>query len=313
MARKSNLNLAYAAMHALLERGEALDPTAVARESGLTRGTLYQKDDDWTAVMKMIEGARPIPVAVAAEKKIAPTATRRYQQLASRVALMEARLEKLEELANNSQQKLLAQLHHFFQKGAIAPSKREELIRARNQAGFYEQKARKLAIENERLNDQSAVARVVQLRGSKRIVIVPSLLSPIDALEHFVATFRANVPDLQSPSVVTSVTLVCGLPMSGKSKWTAMQAPSAVGVSVYVEGCFHTPELRAAVKRHLLERGSMKVGCAWVNTEVNTCLERAYLSSDDDAVADAIERMHREQTVVSVAEPFDFIFGVFGE
>lgn len=312
MARQSTLEAVYAAIHVLKNRGDTLTAQGVAEVAGVSRATLYQDDTDWRNVLEMIDGSRPVPLLAADVPKMAPPAARRYAGLARRVGEMEASVAELSRVVDVSHQQLLGQLQKYASQGQLVPKNKRELLALRRELARYEQRAKELQADNDRLAKESSNSNVVALKGLKRVITLSRGLAIPESVKELQESLDGMFPMRSFATNTDSVTLVAGLPRSGKSCWIGAASPSSVGVSLFIEGGFHTLESRLSTLRTLRARGALKVGCAWLTTSADTCLERAYLESDDDSVPDAIELMVGELEMVSVNEPFDFIFGVSG-
>lgn len=310
MARKTNLDAVYAAIHELRMSGDAVNPTTVANKSGLRRSTFYQPNKDWEAVLEMIEGKRPVPLPSVVVPKIAPSTSRRYSKLASRVAEIEKLVADLNELSNYTHKQLLAQLLKYVSISKTSPIQRDEMSKLRRELSLYEQQYRELKIENIALVGKSQNHKVVPMKGLKRVLVVPNSVLEDQLLEFLSGLIERAFENRDHFKNISKAVLVCGLPQSGKSTWVAAQNASGTGITLFIEGSFHTAALRASAVNELRRRGITEVCCSWVLTAAEVCLERAFLADDEDAVPDLIDRMADELEAVTVHEGFDSIAGV---
>jgi len=223
---------------------------------------------------------------------------------------MEKRVVEMRELVDSTHKLMLERLLSYISLSRSHPGQKDELSKLRRELGIYEQQYRELKVEHKELAARTQASRIVPMKGVKRVLVIPSSVLEVQLLSYFSGLIERAFESRDVFEHVTTAILVCGLPHAGKSTWTAAQSSTATGITLYVEGSFHTTALRKSVAAELRRRGVPKIGCTWISTPSNVCLDRAFLADDDDAIPDLIDRLASDLEIVSIMEDFDFISGV---
>lgn len=312
MARGKSLKAVYAAIAHLRQEGEQLTVASVARAAGIGRSTLYQDNDDWNAVMAVIGGSE-IPPAVVVNM---PSVFRRREPsriklLADRVGALEKELEETIKFADVTYQRLVDQLQYYFALSHETPSRRDEVRKQRIELTAAYEEIGRLKQEVRRLTDRSERSNIIGAKGRKRHISIPAEMSVAEAMDHFLAELHRHIPDRAVGKAFTSVTFVCGLPLSGKSTWIDRQVAPGPGTSLFIEGTLHTEELRRVLLAQVKRLCQAEVRCAWLLTGVDDCLRRAMPTSRAAGPTEEMIRAIDARTErVSVIEAFDSLISV---
>ncbi|CAM4130041.1 hypothetical protein ROSA5918_23805 [Roseateles saccharophilus] len=312
MARGKSLQAVYAAIAHLRQEGEQLTVASVARAAGVGRSTLYQDNDDWNAVMAVIDGG-DIPPAVVVNM---PSVFRRREPsrikwLSDRIGALEKELEETINFADATYQRLVDQLQYYFAISHETPSRRDEVRKQRIELTATYEEIGRLKQEVRRLTDEGGRSNVIGAKGRKRHISIPPEMSVAKAMDHFLTELHRHIPDKAVGKAFTSITFVCGLPLSGKSTWIDRQAAPGPGTSLFIEGTLHTEELRTVLLAQVKRLCEAEVRCAWLLTGADECLRRAMPSNvAAGPTEELIRAIHAGTERVSVMESFDSLVGV---
>lgn len=157
----------YSAIAQLKQEGEQLSVASVARAAGVGRSTIYQDNDDWHAVMAVIDGG-DIPPAVlidmpAVFRRREPS---RIKSLADRVEALEKELEETIRFADDTYQRLVDQLQYYFAISHETPSRRDEVRKQRIELTATYEEIGRLKEEVRRLTDGGGGRMLLVPRGT---------------------------------------------------------------------------------------------------------------------------------------------------
>lgn len=96
---------------------------------------------------------------------------------------------------------------------------------------------------------------------------------------------------------------MCGLPLSGKSRWIESHQPSVPGAHIYVDSCAHTADIRHFIADRIRHIAKSEVHCVWVRESLKTCIGRVVSNGDE---AKASLRKRQVERVASSFEAPDF-------
>lgn len=277
------LKKVYAAIATLRKNRTKVTISAVAKESGIARGTLYYDHPDWKEVCEIIKRNKPSTRIILAEVELTETQKWESQlgQLHKKVNELSLSVVDARNLVDDVYAKLLAEVHKYFILAKETP----------------QQFAKKAEIAQESANLQirldSALAEVRQLKSEKGLEGKLFGFPKKEVINIYQAERRSSlrVQDLNSccydainaldryfkdPEFApTLVYVMCGQFASGKSRWIRNHQPKIHGTALYIDGTNHTTDLRALFVTRL--RGLNKdcrIVCCRVFAALDECLER---------------------------------------
>jgi hypothetical protein len=317
---ENKLDAVYEAIAALRKRGDPVNHSTVARESGVSRGTISASDlSDWLEVREVIKG-KPSPRLALAEVELTETQKweRQVRQLHKKIDELESTLLKAQTVSNDVFHRLLAQVNKYVVLMHRTP------MQIGQQTSILEANAKlreRLAIleaDNEYLKAEKNVpGNVLGFVRKETINIFPPEMRPklharelhglsIDAMNELDRFFKDQ--DL-APRLVY---LMCGPFAAGKSRWVYNHKPIWQSNVLYIDGTNHTLDLRMLfIKRLKSLNQNCRIVCCRVFSTVDECLERntnPERKRMDLTVPEAVMRhVHEAFEEVSFDEGFDAI------
>ncbi|MBK4735539.1 hypothetical protein [Noviherbaspirillum pedocola] len=312
MAREKILEQVYKAIGALRAKGGgSLNVAQVAKQSKLARTTFYQDDPEWVEVRDVIHG-KPSPKVplVEVSTPIATESETKVARLATRVDEIETRIRNLEQLSDVAYRRMADQILYYATIASETPKKLENRgrnIRELNAALDENRKLRAALAEAGAAADAPAGAAALV---SKKIIALPSELQPDDIYDRFLSELHNMIPSRGAGTPVVAVYLLCGLPLSGRSKWIDQHKVGGPGVALYVETTGHNAKIRSRFIDRLREKSDASIHCVRLRADVATCIQRSSLQNQGAKhllTERRIQKLATDFEEVSLAEQFNSI------
>jgi hypothetical protein len=314
------LDAAYGAIAALLNRGDPVNHSSVARESGVSRGTISASElPDWLEVREVIKG-KPSPRLALAAVELTETQKweRQVRELHKKIDELESALLNAQTISNDVFHRLLAQLNKYVVLKHRTPRQIGQQASTLEDNAKLRERLNVLEAENELLKSEKKVpGNVLGLVRKETINIFPPEKRPklhareihglcIDAMNELDRFFKNQD---QAPRLVY---VMCGPFAAGKSRWIINHKPVGQSNVLYVDGTNHTPDLRMLfIKRLRSLSQNCRIICCRVFATIDECLERNTYPERkrmDLTVPEAVMRhVHEAFDEVSFDEGFDAI------
>jgi hypothetical protein len=321
----SKIDVAYTALAQLRKNGvKTPSQVQISELTGISRTTLGSKLDKWVKFEEDRKGGVSAPIT---EAQVELTKTETWQRnlkgVRERLARSEEALKELRDRSDTTFDALLEQLHQYFILTAKTPKAIQEEAKLRQEHAQNLSRLRYLEAAVEKLNSEKALPDNVRPLTRKEVIDVIPMELRRQRLDdrtlfdrHVDAVFQLNDyfgrEDGNRPIAVYAM---CGLPAAGKSSWIKNHRPPTCGVSVYLDGPYHTRAMRSVLVRHVRNLNkTVQIICCRVITDLERCLvantdeERRRLGlSMDETVIRQVATAFEE---VAFDEDFDAIIPV---
>jgi hypothetical protein len=316
MAREEILSKVYNAIGRLRANGTVdLNVDLVAASAGIARSTFYLDDPDWKEVREVIRGkASHLVKLVEVEVTEASRTRTKLNELQARCDQLGIEAKTLREQADTIYRKLINQLQYYFALAEETPAKRQRNTKILMESGELNQEVTRLRAEVAHMRIQQAQVPVASPISSKRFIHIPSIYPTVqttsDQYSLFLDQLNSAIPSSEVGKIVVAVYLLCGLPLSGKTKWANQHKPTQPGVSMYIDAISGTRESRGFMVERVRKLTDAPVICVRVRADQNTCVERSRLfnkGAQHVRIQEAIESMALRFEEVALSEPFEMV------
>ncbi|MDH4565636.1 hypothetical protein E8E95_02980 [Pseudomonas sp. BN414] len=274
MANQDLLNRVYATISALHKGGrKKLSVMEVAKLSGVARATINQKHDpDWVKVREAIKGTFHSGSDAEDSSAVLEQPLKSTQEIHQRLKEFEEQLALLRERANTTYNQLIDRLQYYFALTSEKPAKQMEKAKLLQELTHQKNQNAILRADLKAALAESLTPAVSGIITSKSILEVPNTLSEPEAI----LDFLEKLDSLSNrSSLVTTVYILCGLPMCGKSSWIENHKPPTPGVSLYVSGASETASIRNLLASRVRKAFNVPVHCVRFRIGLDACISRA--------------------------------------
>jgi hypothetical protein len=281
MANEKNLEKAYKAIGMLRARGdELISVDRISKLSGVARQSFYQNDPDWVEVREVIKGKPSSRVSLFEVSATLETkAQLRIAQLASNVDRMEAKMRSVEQLSDFAYKRMADQILYYATKSMETPKKLED--RGRNIRELNAALEQNRMLRASLAEAQAAAQKPLPVSALifKKNISLPHEAALDDIYDQFLDELNQLVPSRTAGESIGSVYLLCGLPLSGRSKWMEQHNVLEPGVALYIKTTGHTAKIRSRFIARLREKTEAPIHCVRLRADMATCIQRSAMQS----------------------------------
>lgn len=312
MAKPDMLEKAYQAVGTLRAKGlTKISVEQVAVVSGLARSTFYLTDPDWQEVLKVIKG-KPSPRVklVEIEASQSSSAARKIAELSKRIAEFESDIGSIRQAADDIYKSLIDQLQYYYALAIETPRRQELQAKYLKELGSAKQEIQRLRTEITRLSASQASSSNISPLVNKAIIDLSNRNSLTSCYSEFLDQLLDIFPVESNGEIADAIFILCGLPLSGKSKWIKNHEPPSHKLCVYVDSTGHSKEMRKFFIERLRKTTTASIHCVYLRATVETCTRRSEMESRGAAhiqMRERIANLQKEFEAVSITESFDSI------